>query len=86
MRYVVCFKYGFISDDIYDIDSMLSAMDLNLFNKMRNRTRCINSLLPTIKSSVYALRYREHHFELPSIPHGSLVRNSSVVRCLYRYT
>jgi len=51
---------------IYDIDSMLSDMDLKLVNKMCNNTHCINTLLPSTKSRVYSLRDRDHHFELPT--------------------
>ena len=48
-------------------------MDFRLFfNKMRSDTHCINSLLPCSKSTVYGLRDKERHYELPTRL-GSLV-------------
>jgi len=76
------YKYRFISDT-YDIDSMLSDIDTKLFKKMRNGYHCINSLLPSNKSSVYDLRDRTHN-ELPAWQ-SNIFRNSFVVRCLYRF-
>jgi len=57
-------RYRFTSE-IYDIEAILSDMNFKLFNKMRSDTHCINSLLPCNKTTVYGLRDREHHFELP---------------------
>jgi len=76
-------RYRFASE-IYDIKTILSDMDLRFFSKMRNDTRCINSLLPCNNSTVYGLRAREHHFELPPW-NLSFFRNSFVMRCVYNY-
>jgi len=43
---------------------MLADIDTKLFKKMRNGYHCINSLLPSNKSSVYDLRERTHNNEL----------------------